>query len=245
MSEVSITSEEINPSLLTDETFRVVLLDGSTSRLADEIFIPINIKSKFDLDLTQFIPNSPLQIDQMPEFISNLIDDVQDKEGVSSDKRIKLVRHSQPDLLAELGNEVITYRILSRKPANMSTDGRSRPNRLPSYSYEYINALEPNKVLYIESRPLDHILEISTWAKSITLADKRALWLERLLISHRWMFTSRGVKPFFFEGRSADTMWNPNVRLHQVPMRFFARIQEFNILALPTIKQFDIIVDSL
>jgi hypothetical protein len=40
-------------------------------------------------------------------------------------------------------------------------------------------------------------------------------------------------------------MWNPNTRLHQIPMRFFARIQEFNILALPTIKQFEMIVDSL
>ena len=238
MSENSIMVEEIKPEFLADDTFKVIWLDGNTSRLAEEIHIPLNIKSKFDLDLTQFIPNAPLQIDQLPELISNLLTNTQDREGIPADRRVELVKHSHPDLFTEIGSEAITYRILSRKPSNMSTDGKSRPNRLPSYSYEYINSLEPNKVLYIESRPLDHVLEISAWAKSSTLADKRALWLERLLIAHRWIFTSKGVKPFFFEGRGADTMWNPNARLHQVPMRFFARIQEFNILALPTIKQF-------
>jgi hypothetical protein len=243
MSEESHLSETLNPELL-EGPLKILLLDGAQAVELPVLHQRIPIKSKFDLDLSQFIPDIPMKIEDFSTLLSQLVENAQVRAGTVESQRVKVVKASQPDMIADFGEEVITYRILSRKPANMSRDGKSRPNRLPSFSYEYVNRSEPSRFLIVERRVLDHEIEISVWAKSATLADKRALWLERLLISERWSFVVKGAKPFYFIGRSPDTMWNPNARIFQIPTKWFVRLQEFDILSVPTISDISLIADS-
>jgi hypothetical protein len=243
MSEESHLSESVNPALL-EGTIKVILLDGLQTTELPSIHLYTPIRSQFDLDLSQFIPGQPMKIEDFPILLSRLVENAQAREGTVASERVKVLKASQPDMVSDFGEEIITYRILSRKPANMSRDGKSRPNRLPAFSYEHVSSLEPSRYLIVERRILDHELEISAWAKSATLADKRALWLERLLISERWSFVIKGAKPFHFISRSPDTMWNPSARLFQIPTKWFVRLQELTVLSVPTISEINLIADN-
>lgn len=243
MSEFSRLTEVTPEHLKSDAwTYSIIIRDGTGARSAGEIHLPTEIKNPFDLDLGQFIPNPPVRLEGLIDLLGQVIADAQVREGVVESQRIKLAQEYQPELFAELGGEeIITFKVIKREPAKMSRDGKSRPNRGWTYSHEYANPQEPNKYLCVEERPIDHIIELAAWGKTSTLANRRALWLERLMIGQRWAFTSKGVKPFYWIGRGADTTWTPSsVRLHQRPLQFSARLYEYTVLAYPTLREFEL-----
>lgn len=246
MSEVSILSESI-PANLVEETqqWTVFYSDGATVTKQQTVHLPKSVKSPYDLDLSQFLSNQTVDLPGFVDLVKQLIADDQARKEILPKERVLLIEEYQPDKFEELGDEVITYKLIKRMPANMSRDGKSRPNRTFSHAYDYVNPHEPNHVLSIEARPIDHVIEFAAWAKTAQLANARALWLERLLVSNRWLFTSRGVNPFNWKERGTDTLWTPSgTRLHQRPMQFTARLREYIILAYPTIREFELDINT-
>ena len=137
----------------------------------------------------------------------------------------------------DFGDEVICYRLLKREPAKMDSKGTGRPHRKATYSYEYSNPKAPGRILVVESRPVDHKIEFTCWAKTNKMANKRALWFEKLMINHGWIFEYHGAERFHWIDRGADTYTTSNSqRLVFRPINFFLRFREFEIKTYPTIK---------
>jgi hypothetical protein len=250
MSEFSHLSEEVPQHLIDDASrYTIVVRDGSGSvRVAGQIHPEQRIVNPFDLDLTQFIPNPPVRFEGLVKMIGDIIADAQSREGIVAKEQCKFVQEYNPDSFAEIGDELVSIKLIRREPANMSRNGKSRPNRGWTSAYEYANPEEPNKIICVDTRPIDHKIELAVWAKTATLANRRALWLERLLIGQRWMFTSKGVQPFNWLERGTDYVWTPSsVRLHQRPLQFSARLFEYTVMAYPTLREFqlDLTTDTL
>ena len=127
----------------------------------------------------------------------------------------------------------------------MNTKATGRPQRRSTFSHDLRSANEPNKVIVVESRPIDHSIQLSCWSKNADQANRLALWLENSLIMHSWAFEVQGAERFYWEKRGADTYWTTGgQRLHQRPLNFFLRLREFRNKAFPVLKEFDLEVKT-
>ena len=141
------------------------------------------------------------------------------------------------------GNEVITFRVIERKPGMMNKKGTGRPQRKAMFSHEEARPQLANKIITVESRPLDHVIEFNCWALSNKLANKRVLWLEKLFINSAFVFEVKGAERFHFKERLADNYITVNgQRFFSRPLRFFLRYREFDAKAVSIIKQ--ILIDA-
>lgn len=245
MSEFSHLVEEIPEVVRQEERYTLVITDGYATAEEREFFSAVPIVNPYAINLKQYIPNMPMNLEEFIETLSAVVEDAQDRAGTVESERVKVVQEYNPEHFPELGDEVITVNILSRSPGKMNVKGDGRPVRKPILYDEYSDPRSPNKVFCVLSRPIDHTLEITPWAKTSTLANSRALWLERLLVSHSWAFTSKGAERFHWEGRSRDTLWtHAGARLHQRPMKFFLRLREYNVVAESTIRDFQLELSS-
>lgn len=240
MSENSILTENIPDSLTNDDnTYVVRLMDQTNSRIATEFSVKLD--NVYDFNLTNYVPNDQVcDLERFFEIASGVINEAQTRAGTVSAQRVNLVEDFNPERFHDHGSEVITYKVIKRAPAKMNTSATSRPQRSYSPQYDLRFAEHPNKVITVESRPIDHVIEFSAWAKTASLANKRVLWLERLLIDQSWAFKSKGVEKFYWTERLSDTFFSAGgQRLYYRSLRFFVRLREFRSLANPAIRNFD------
>ncbi len=228
-------TEEIPERFLDEDLTTVIVLDQTG---AIEFEKPVKLQNPFEFNPQKFHPSSETPtLERFIELVGEVISDSQSREQIVEKERVTLTDEYPAERFDRFGKEVITYRIISRKPANLSTDGKSRPQRGFGYSYHLRSPQYPDKVIIVESRPVDHIIEFSCWAKRARLANQRALWLERTLINQTWAFQSQGIDRFFWEERLADTYYNVGGQpLYQRPLRFFVRLSEFRPKAEPAIS---------
>lgn len=236
MNETSQLMETINPDLLDESNlYSVIFVDSLSGK---ELEKDVKLKSPFDFDITGLVPTD--QVTGLEEFFclaDQLIVDAQNREGVITSEQAVLKEDFNADEFHEYGDELITWRVIKREPANMDIKAKGRPQRRSLFDYSLRSPRHPNKVIVVESRPVDHIIEFSCWSKVAQLANKRALWLERLFIDHSWAFKVKGVERFYWIGRLADTILTTSGnRLHQRPLRFFVRFREFHTVAHPAIR---------
>lgn len=180
-----------------------------------------------------FLPNTePMTLDIFFDICQKLILDAQDREGIQEKFKVKLVEEYPPEDMASYGNEVITFKVVERKPGMMNTKGTGRPHRKATYSHQEIRPDLPNKVITVESRPVDHVVELNCWATSNKLANSRAIWLEKLLINSAFAFEVKGAERFYFKDRLSDNYMAINgQRVFSRPLRFFLRFREFDAKA--------------
>lgn len=192
----------------------------------------------FSFELNDFLPNEkPLTLDRFFNLASQVIENAQKSSGIKDNQIVKLIEEYPPENFHDLGNEVISFRLIERKPGMMDKKGKSRPQRKHRYSYEYLDPNEPNKVITVETRPVDHIIEFNCWGINNKLVNKRALWLEKLLINTAFVFVENGAERFFWKERRADTYTTVgNQRLFYRPIHFFLRFREFDAKAYSTLR---------
>tara|TARA_R110001606_G_scaffold95899_2_gene212410 strand:- start:697 stop:1425 length:729 start_codon:yes stop_codon:yes gene_type:complete len=229
--------EKINSGISGKETvFKVLHVDND--QLVGEMDIPIALNNPYAFDVSRFLPNQ--EIFTLPMFfdlVRELVEHHQDKDNVSPDLRVKVSEEYPPEDFINFGDEIICYRVLKREPARMDAKGTGRVQRKGTYGYEYKNAHAPGRVLVVDSRPIDHKIEFTCWAKTNKIANKRALWFEKLLVNHSWAFEVSGAERFHWIDRGADTYTTSNSqRLVYRPLNFFLRFREFEIKTYPTIK---------
>ncbi len=240
MSEESHLVEKVDKDLLKEDNFfTIILLDGVTNKPIQEFHAEVDLENPYAFDVDRLIPNDlPMDLNRMYEVAALVIDDAQRREGIIDTERVKLVQEYQPERMNEFGEEVIAARVLLREPAKMNAKATGRPQRASLFSYDYQSTDLPNKVINVRSRPIDHRIEFAVWAKTATLANKRALWLEKLFVTHRWAFTIKGAERFFWIKRGPDTLWkHGEQRLHQRSLVFFVRLREFESHAHPALRQ--------
>ena len=217
----------------------VEFIDENKS-VAHEMISAITFTNPFKFNLSDFLPNeTPLTLNKFFELASNVIEEAQTDLSIKDSKIVKLVQEYPPEDFATLGDEVITFRVIERKPGMMDKKGKSRPQRKPRYSYEYLDENSPNKIVTVETRPVDHIIEFNCWAINNKLANNRAIWLEKLLINTAFVFIENGAERFFWKERRSDTyMTVGNQRLFYRPIHFFLRFREFDATAYSTLRSF-------
>jgi len=182
----------------------------------------------------------PMTLDNFFEIASKLIKDSQDREGIET--KVKLVEEYPPQNMSEYGDEVITFKVVERKPGMMNTKGTGRPHRKSTFSHTERTPQLPNKIVTIESRPVDHVIEFNCWGTSNKIVNKRAIWLEKLFINSAFVFEKTGAERFFWKERLSDTyMTVGNQRIFSRPIRFFLRFREFDAKADSIIRK--ILVD--
>lgn len=229
--------EKINSSIAgIQDVFKVIHV--ADDQVLKEMEVPVNLDNPYAFDISRFMPNE--EVFTLPKFfglVQDLMQNHQDRDNVSDDLRVMLSEEYPPEDFINFGTEVICFRVLRREPGNMNTKATGRPHRKSTYSYEYKNPNAPGKVLVVESRPVDHKIEFTCWAKTNKDANKRALWFEQLLINHSWLFEINGAERFHWIDRGADTYTTSNSqRLVYRPINFFLRYREFEIKTYPTIK---------
>lgn len=214
------------PSELLEEDTIITILDGSSDfRYEKSIALP----NPFAFDPNEFaITDAPATLPRFLDLTQEIINSQQDLEETVESQRIKFTDEYPFEPFANMGDEIVVWRLISRKPANMSSDAKSRPQRGYNFAYCLRSPKYPDKVITVESRPVDHIIEFSCFAKRARLANRRALWLEKLLIDQTWVYQSQGVDRFMWEERLADTYMSVGGQpLYQRPLRFFVRLAEF------------------
>lgn len=248
MSLSSVTSrivEEVSSALLEYSGFSTSeILDYGSS---EENEIPTRIKNPFSFNVHRFLPNCQIMdLDRFIEVAAELIEDAQNREGVVSDEQVELIEDYPAERFDRFGEEVVAWKLISRKPANMSRDGKGRPQQGYTHYYKIRSADHPNKFLEVEARPVDHVIEFQCWSKSARLANRRALWLERLFINHAWAFLVQGADRFRFQERLADWYTVPSGQhLYVRPLRFFIRAYEFRTKADSVIKNINFEIGSM
>ena len=187
------------------------------------------------------MPNvEALTLHRFFEIASSLIENAQ----VDIESKVRLVEEYPPTPFDEYGNEVISYRVLKREPAKMDPKASFRTHRKATYSYDTANPQYPNKILRVESRPIDHVIEFSCWAKTNKIANSRAVWLERLFINSAYVFEIKGAERFYWKDRGPDTyMTTGTQRLFYRPVNFFLRYREFDAKANPVLRK--IIIEQI
>jgi hypothetical protein len=186
----------------------------------------------------------PMTLDRFFEVSNKLIQDAQEREGVNS--KVQLVEEYPPENMSNYGDEVITFKVVERKPGMMNTKGTGRPHRKATYSHQEITPELPNKVITIESRPVDHVIEFNCWGTSNKIVNKRAIWLEKLFINSAFVFEKTGAERFFWKERLSDTyMTVGNQRIFSRPIRFFLRFREFDAKADSIIRRILIDIEIL
>jgi hypothetical protein len=237
MSETSVLTEVVAPELLVEtEVFTVQIMDQD--KITHKYELTTNIDNPYDFNAERFLPNTtPMSLTRFFSIASGLIGDAQARARIDTSKRVRLIEEYPPEPFDRYGDEIIAYRVLKREPARMSVKGTSRPHRKSTWYYDTVSPEHPNKTIIIESRPVDHHIEFSCWAKSNKLANSRALWLEKLFINHAWAFEVQGVERFFWKDRGPDTYTTSGgQRLFYRPVNFFVRFREFEVKAHPTLR---------
>ncbi len=236
----SVTSqlmEQVRSDLLDESaTFEVSIMDSVNDRQIAKS--AVELQNPYAVDWTRFVPNS-MDYKRFLEVADELVQDAQVREGTVEGQRVSIVSDFPDENMHRQGNEVITYRLIERKPARMGAKGTSRPQRTANFEHSLRSESNPNKVITVEKRPIDHIVEFSCWALTSDLADRRALWLERLFVDHAWAFKIQGADRFYWENRGIDTYMTTGggIKLYQRPLRFFVRLCEFRVIAEPVIQK--------
>lgn len=239
-------TEEITRTLLTEPVLVTVLnQEGDAIETAKSHLWP----HPYDFDPSPFLPNEQfIGLSEFYALTARIIERAQYYEGVAERKRIPFIEWNPPEQIAEVmvGGELITYRCIRRGPADMDASGTGRVQRAATFSYDLQSPEQPNKVIVVDSRPIDHILEFSCWGKTNKEASARALWLEKTLISQTWVYQQSGVERFFWKERGPDTYVTSNQqRLFYRPLQFFVRMREFEIKAHPSIQEIEILASLM
>lgn len=243
-SNLTTILEEINQELLeTEESFQVTIMSGGEVQHRYEVAVPL--RDLFYFDEGAFMPNlQPISLSEFYELIREVVLDSQRREGTVETKLVEVTEEYPPYMIHDFpgGDEIISIRLIERKPSGMSRDGKDLIQRGFSRNHSLHTPLFPNRELVVDSRPVEHVLELTCWAKTNRMANERALWLEKTMIRNTWRFNVEGVERFYWQGRLADNFMSPSEqRLFSRPLRFKVRIREFEVSLESIIKNIEII----
>ena len=230
---------KLNPidSELLEETRRyfVTQIVDNGQRIESYVDIP-HIVNPFQIDKSHLMPNTEMMsLPRFFELTNQLITFVKGKEGKPV---IPMVQEYPPIDMSSIGTEVITFRVVKRCPASMSPDSTGGKHVRPIAYHQFTR----EDCIVVSRRPLDHELELSCWATTNKAANETALWLEDLMVSYGWAFRQKGVEVLEFKERLSDgyMVVGDSNKIYYRPLRFFVRLNEFKVQAIPAIKEIEL-----
>lgn len=174
-------------------------------------------------------------LEEFLSFTKQLIEYVNEFEDKASG--ISFIEEYPHEEMHKYGNEVITYKIKSRKPASLSPDGSDYKQLRDQYQRRVILPNDPNTVYIVTERHIDHVIEFSAWSKSARLANARQLWLERLFVDNAWAYKVKGTNRIYWQGNGISVYHQVHgQRLYQRPVDIFVRLVEYRVIAEKAIR---------
>ena len=177
--------EQVNPSLLENaNAFRDLTIEFLDQNFDNPIEIP-------GVEIEKL--KTPVRAAEITDFYKMFAAVVSKKVSDESKKlpNLQLIKPlvTHRDSIYESnpsdGLEVITYRVIKRTPGtfgNNSGPGQGpvlrKPQRIDSIDDEEYPGYKVN----ISIMPVDTLVELCVWHKDHKVADKRALWLENLML---------------------------------------------------------------
>lgn len=237
MSESEIT-ESLAEKFNDENSFVIKLEDGVHEVSASQLN-----ENKYLLDLTPFLPNNKaLTLQRFFELVGQLISTEQEKEGIVENLRVKVSEEYPPRDYADLGpsGELITYKLQRREPGGNDKTGKELVQHRGRYYYNLTKADDPNRVITVNSRPVNHQIEFSCWSKTNKQANSRLIWLEKLLIRRTDFFKVNGAQWFvWLRSGSEVTLTAGQQKLTQRTLVFELRFQEFEPTSSPALQNVD------
>ena len=113
-----------------EEAIIINVVDTNGEILNNLVLNDFVIDNPYNVNLSRtFLPNNePMTLDLFFSITQKLVEDAQIREGVNEDAFIKVVEEYPPEDISQYGNEVISFKVVERKPGMMDTKGTSRPN---------------------------------------------------------------------------------------------------------------------
>lgn len=227
MNSTSQLFATINEELIAENaSFSVELVDqyGSVFYNQDNVFNG----SPFEHDYSKLVPREVSKIMDLPRFYEvsrDLIAEAQDREGIEVAKRVQAVEWFPEGDFSRFGDELITYKLISRKPGSMDPKGNGKPHRGNIIFDDLRSEGLPTKVLTIQCRVVDCVIEFSCYSSNSQTATNRALWLDKLFTAHKWAFLAQGVAFIHWEGQLSDNyLVTGSQKIYERPQRFLVRL---------------------
>ena len=243
MAEKSQLQETVDQKLLDERTvFTVEIRDAVTGQVEST---SLTTENPCSLNMSEFLPSGyKFHIEDALDLFEDIITNAQVMEGIEEDKRISLQVEFNNDFMQNQ-KERIVYNVLKREPGNMSKDGRSRPNRGFSHAYDFIPADNPNHVVIVETRPIDHRIQFTAWATTARACESRSLWLERLFIAEAWRLRKKGAQIFHWVETKNTTITEPSGnKLYGKHLIFKLRLREHFVISHPSIQNFEFTISK-
>jgi hypothetical protein len=174
--------------------------------------------------------------------INRAIVHYEDRANTPSDYRITF---TEEDVDKDIKTEIVTCSCLNRTPGvfGQSTpfekDRNSTVKNLKFMLREEVT--DPNNPGYNIATLgywYDNTIRLTCWARTNKRANKRADWLESLMMEYMWFFTAEGISRIFYLGRQGDTYKEiDGNKWYGRPLDYFARTEKIITLSEKQIEE--------
>jgi len=179
-------------------------------------------------------------IDDLPDLISQVLEDKQNDEGIDSNQRVKFYSEMPPK---DVVTEVITFGLVRREPASMTRGGPFTKERIewkPRIREVAPHPTMPGMAIVVQGQQFENEISLTCWTKTNKRADYRARWLEDTLHEYMWFLKFNGLHEMIFLGQGEDMVVkldNTENVLMGRPLRWYVRTERLTHVNEPTIRR--------
>ncbi len=180
-------------------------------------------------------PTAPADIDAFGPLIAHVIRQQEIREGISN-----FLEVSEAFPPADTTKEIIVYHLKRRAPATFSQDQpfTGVKNYKPLYRESYPDPDNPGYVIVVMGVLFDNLMEVACWGKTNQEVDRRALWLESVLLANTWMFRHSGFNQVLYTGRGEDQDFQiNNLLLRGRTLTYYLRTEKLITVSEKTIDE--------
>jgi hypothetical protein len=221
----------------------LTITDAIVAEIIDSIASNAPMTLKNDLaEGPGLLPSVSRDIDAFFPEVATILDDYQGRLGIVAADRISLSEEYPP---RDLKTQVITYKLISRLPGQVS-QGRAGPTMSSSSRHEWVDRCryvvddpeKPNSKTIVMGQFIDNMVEFTCWARSNKAANKTALLFQDLLGIYRFYFKLKGFSEVLWKERREDITLDTSIQdsLKGRPLRYLVRIDRTFTIHEPMLR---------
>lgn len=179
-------------------------------------------------------PTPPADIDKFYDMLVYATKTQQQKDG--DPHPIAIVENYPPTYKL---TETLSFTLRRREPATFSQDQpfSGKKNYKPILRENYPDPDNEGYEIQVFGLLFDNLIEIMCWASTNKEANKRALWVEQMMLAYAWYFRYNGISQLLYMGREADKKLDvENTYLAQRPLLYYVRTEKLYTVKEKTIE---------
>lgn len=177
-------------------------------------------------------------IEEVPGLIQEVVENFETRTSVNDADKI-FFTVDEVDLEQHL--EEITFSIARREPGGVGQGppfAQEHKNLRPFLREEGDDIDNPGYKRAVLGQWFDNIICLTCWARKSWQAEKRALWLERVIDEYTWYLTMKGISRIFYQGRDADQMREvKGNRIYGKALKYYVRTERLTYVSTKTLEE--------